>query len=317
MQLSNLARRALFLLVLAMIATSCQLEPAPPSPAGETAGAAAEKALIAKLVSTVTPSATKRPATATMRPATPTVPATPTEIPPTLTARPTPTVQATLTPQPTPTVPPVAAEEPVVTIDNPVIDMFLPSPVTVSGKVLNVSGGRVRLQAQTPDGQPLGLPPVLAASEVVTDGLTFSGTLELGFAPTPRPLLIAAEYLDDADRVIAFAQQPANAIGRYARVQYVTVEMPLPFTRNAEPEILVHGAAPGPPHQILVRLLDAQDQVLDQATAMLGWYQQGLPCDFAASVENLPQGTTIQVLSLGEDEQVLEQARIQLGQPVQ
>jgi hypothetical protein len=194
--------------------------------------------------------------------------------------------------------------------------MFLPVPVPVRGRVENVSGGEVRLLAQTPNGESIGLPPVLAATTSVTNGLVFSGTLELGYAPTPRGLLVTAEYVEE-DRVRAFLQQPVNAIGRFGRVQYTVIEHPRPFTRNAEPAILVRGAAPGPPKSVLVRLLDAQDQVIESVPASLGWYQPGLPCDFSASIRNVREGVTIQVLSLGDDDKVIEQARVQLGQPVQ
>jgi hypothetical protein len=192
--------------------------------------------------------------------------------------------------------------------------MFLPSPVEVSGKVTNVSTGEVRLQAKIADGQPLGLPPVLATTAPVTDGLAFNGTLQLGYAPTPRNLLLAAEYLGADGRVQGATQQQVSVIGRFGQLQYIAVEAPLPLTRDGDPTITVRGAAPGPPKAVLVRLLNAQDQVLDEATAQLGWYQSGLPCDFLATVRNLPEGTTIQVLSLGDDGNVLEQDRVQLGQ---
>lgn len=184
----------------------------------------------------------------------------------------------------------------------------------VSGKVTNVSTGQVRLLAQIAAGQPLGLPPVLATTTPVTDGLAFTGTLQLGYAPTPRNLLLEAEYLGADGKAQSVAQQQVAVIGRFAQLQYIAVEAPLPLTRDAEPAITVRGAAPGPPKAVLVRLLNAQDQVLDEATAQLGWYQAGLPCDFIAAVRNLPEGVTIQVLSLGDDGNVLEQDRVPLGQ---
>ena len=169
--------------------------------------------------------------------------------------------------------------------------------------------------AQTPDGELLGLPPVLATTAVISDGLAFSGTLQLGFAPTPRGLLIAAEYLDDEGDVQAVARQPGQVIGRFARVPYLIVEAPLPLSVVDGDLILVRGAAPGPPKSILVRLLDAQEQVLATVPAMLGWYQPGLATDWTATVPKLAGGVTIQVVSLGENDAVIEEERVPLGQP--
>ena len=252
---------------------------------------------------TTTPTVTETPA-ATI---TPTDTLTSTEAM-TLTA----TEEATLTPEATAS----DGEAPQVTIERPVAGLFLPSPVEVAGQVMHASQGQVRLQAQTPDGQPVGLEPVLAATAPISGGLAYTGTLPLKYAPTPRSVVIAAEYLGEDGTVRASTEQHVNATGRFARVQYITVESPLPFTRNGDPVIVVRGAAPGPPQSMEVRLLDAQDQVLESVRATLGWYQPGLPCDFTATLQNAPAGTTVEVLSLGQDDAVIERARVRLGQPV-
>ncbi len=310
---------SLALLLLQLGLAGCQVAPTPFPPSSATAPAEAT-VVGAKSVAASTPTMRPTPsptlgvrpsATQTQTPGATVV--VPTATAPTPTVRPSPTVEPTLTPLPTVTVAQRGGGTPRVTIAQPVIGMFLPSPVEVAGKVANVPAGQVRLQAQTPNGQSLGLPPMMAATSPVTDGLAFSGTLQLGYAPTPRSLLITAEYLDPKGVVRAFAQQPVNVVGRFARLQYIVVEAPLPFTRGSDPSILVRGATPGPPKSVLVRLLDAQEHVLDSVPALLGWYQPGLPCDFTASVPNRPEGASIQVLSLGENDKVIEQARVRLG----
>ena len=229
------------------------------------------------------------------------------------TDRPTPTVQPTLTPVATPTLAPASTVQAQVRIERPVSGMFLPSPVEVVGKVTNVLSGNVRIVVQTPDGKSLGITPVLAATEPVSDGLRFTGVLPLGMAPTPRSLLIAAEYLGPDGAVAAFARQPVNAIGRFSHTQYLMVESPLPYTRTADATLVVHGAAPGPPKSVLVRLLDAQGSALVSMPAELGWYQPGLPCDFIATVPNNATAKSVEVVSLGDDDKVLERVIVPLG----
>lgn len=306
-------RAGLTVLLLALLVTGCQTPPPAPSAAATAVSSGA--ALQAKSLATPSLTSTPRPspsATTNASPLsspTPSATATPASTP---TSRPTPTVEPTLTPAPTVTVPRASTGAPQVIIEQPVAGMFLPVPVVVRGRVMNGAGGEIQLRVQAPDGQAIDLPPVLVPTTAVTNGLTFSGEIPLAYAPTPRGLLITAEYVVDG-RVRAYAQQPANAIGRFARLQYTVVEVPRPFSRDTQPAIEVRGAAPGPPKSVLVRLLDAQDQVLESAVARLGWYQPGMPCDFTASVPNVPAGATLQVVSLGDNDKVLEQARVQLG----
>lgn len=235
---------------------------------------------------------------------------------PTPTDRPTPTVQPTLTPVATPTLAPTNTLRAQVKIDRPVSGMFLPSPVEVAGTVKNAQSGSVRIVVQTPDGKAIGIAPVLATTEPVGDGLRFTATLPLGMAPTPRSLLIAAEYLDTNGTVIGFAQQPVNAIGRFSHTQYLMVESPLPYTRTGDETMIVQGAAPGPPKSVLVRLLDDQGNALVSMPAELGWYQPGLPCDFVATVPNNPAAKSVEVVSLGENDKVLERITVPLGAPI-
>ena len=262
---------------------------------------------------TATPTSTPVDPTATATPVMPTL--TPTIIPtppPTLTMAPTPTVEPTLTAQPTAAPPPVTSDVPRIVLERPVEGMFLQSPPEISGTV-DVADGQVRVVIQTPDGKDLGLEPVVLPTEPNGNGLNFRGTIPLGHAPTPRGVVIVVEYLDREGNVRATTQQRTNVEGRFARLQYIVVEAPLPYSNTSEPTILVHGAAAGPPAAVEVRLLDATGNVLVSKPAALGWYQQGLPCDFSATIENRPEGTTIEVVGLDPGGQILERMRVPLA----
>jgi hypothetical protein len=197
-------------------------------------------------------------------------------------------------------------------LERPVEGMFLQSPPEISGTV-DVADGQVRVVIQTPDGKDLGLEPVVLPTEPNGSGLNFRGTIPLGHAPTPRGVVIAVEYLDREGNVRATAQQRTNVEGRFARLQYLVVEGPRPYSNTSEPTILVHGAAAGPPAAVEIRLLDTAGNVLVSTPAALGWYQQGLPCDFSATIENRPTGTTIEVVSLDPDGKPLEHTKIPLA----
>ncbi len=251
--------------------------------------------------------------TATGTPSVPSTTTTPTitqTLPPTLTMAPTPTVKPTLTAQPTVTTP-LASDAPQIVLERPVEGMFLQSPVEISGTV-NMTQGQVRVTVQTPDGKPLGLPPVLLPTEPNGAGLNFRGTIPLGYAPTPRGAVMVVEYLDEQGNVAATAQQRTNVEGRFARIQYLVVEAPRPYASPAEPTILVYGAAAGPPTSVEVRLLDSAGGMLQSVRANLGWYQQGLPCDFSATLDTRPEGVSIEVVSLDPEGRTLEHVNVPL-----
>lgn len=284
---------------------SVGIEPPPATPVAAQPSATARATVVARGI-TATPSSPRPTPTATQRPPT----ATPTAEP-TLTMAPTPTVEPTLTPQPTATTPPATTNAPLIVFERPVAGMFLDVPLEISGTV-DVAEGQIRATIYTPDGEPLGLEPVLVPTEPISSGMRFQGTIPLGNAPTPREVVVMVEYLDEGGNVAATAEQSANVEGRFARLQYMAVEAPLPYSASADPTIVVRGAAAGPPERVEVRLLDAAGNILVSAPAALGWYQPGLPCDFAATIENRAEGATVEVLSFDADGTQLEQARVPL-----
>lgn len=236
---------------------------------------------------------------------------------PTLTPTSTPTItstpQPTLTPQPTitPTIDP--ANAPVVLMARPIANEFVTAEITVAGKVANVRDGVVQLRGRTPDGQPVGPDPVIVATQVATDGLSFDGVLRLELPPTPRQMAVVALWAPNADAApVAEASQIVSILGRYGRVDRIIVETPRPFERGTADRLAVRGVAPGPPAKMLARLLDDNDQVVESVEAGLNWYQPGLPCEFVAEVPNNPAGTQLQVISLGPDDAVLEAVRVRL-----
>jgi hypothetical protein len=290
-------------LLFGLVVSGCSvgIEPPPPTP-------------VAQQPATTEPTLSARGDGATPLPtAAPIATAEPTATPqPTLTMAPTPTVEPTLTAQPTATTPPVAADAPLLVLERPVAGMFLDVPVEISGTV-DVAVGQIRATIYTPDGEPLGLEPVLLPTTPISTGLQFRGTVPLGNAPTPRGVVVVVEYLDEAGDVAATAEQPTNVEGRFARLQYMAVEGPLPYTRPTDPTILVYGAAAGPPARVEVLLLDSGGNVLVSVPAALGWYQPGLPCDFAATIENRAEGVTVEVRSFDADGTQLEQVRVPLA----
>ncbi|HEY0606709.1 MAG TPA: hypothetical protein VGD58_27570 [Herpetosiphonaceae bacterium] len=236
---------------------------------------------------------------------------------PTLTPTSTPTI--TSTPQPTntplPTITPTIdpATAPVVLIARPLADEFVTAEITVSGKVANVASGVVTLRGRTPDGQPVGRDPVVASTQVVTDGLGYDGVLTLELPPTPRQMAVVALWSQNADaEPVAEASQVVSILGRYGRVDRIVVETPRPFERGTADRLAVRGVAPGPPAKMLARLLDDNDQVIETVEARLDWYQPGLPCEFRAELPNNPAGTQLQVISLGPDDAVLEAVKVRL-----
>lgn len=245
--------------------------------------------------------------------------ATPTWTPqPTLTPTLTPTItatpQSTLTPLPTitPTSGPVVS--PVVLIARPLANEFVPASMTVTGKIANVTSGIVRLSLVSPDGQPSGVPPTLATTEVVTDGLSYSGKIELTLPPTPRPFAVQVQWAPSENAQPAgSATQPIFLLGRYGRVDRLMVEAPKPFERGTDAQLAVRGVAPGPPTKILARLLNDADQVLESVEATLTWNQPGMACAFSATLPNNTAATQLQVISLGPDDKVLETARVRLA----
>jgi hypothetical protein len=201
----------------------------------------------------------------------------------------------------------------VVLIAQPVADEFVTAAITMTGKVANVSSGVVRLRTRTPDGQPVGPEPVVASTQIVTDGLGFSGMLALELPPTPRQMaVVALWYSSESADPAAEASRLVSMLGRYGRVDRVIVETPQPFERGAESQLAVAGVAPGPPAKIVARLLDENDQVVETIEAHLDWYQPGLPCSFRAQLPNNPAGTQLQVISLGADDAVIEAVRVRL-----
>ncbi|HEX6290661.1 MAG TPA: hypothetical protein VFZ66_15840 [Herpetosiphonaceae bacterium] len=244
--------------------------------------------------------------------------ATPTRTPqPTLTPTSTPTIThtplSTLTPLPTVTPTTDPASAPVVLIAQPVASEFVTTAITVTGRVANTTAGIVRIQARTPDGQPVGREPVLVTTQVLSDGLGFVGTLAVEPPPTPRQMAVAALWSpSEGEAPAAEASQLVSILGRYGRVDRLIIEGPRPYERGDAPQLVVRGAAPGPPAKILARLLDENDQVVETTEALLAWYQPGLPCAFDAVLPNNPAGTQLQVISLGPDDAVIEAVRVRL-----
>lgn len=242
--------------------------------------------------------------------ATPTGTAEPTSTP-TITTTP----QPTLTPQPTMTPASDPVNAPVVLIARPVANEFVPAEIAMTGKVANVSTGVVQLRARTPDGQPVGPEPVTISTQVVSDGLSYAGTLKLDLPPTPRQMAVVALWSQSADaEPVAEASQLVSILGRYGRVDRIIVETPRPFERGTADQLAVRGVAPGPPAKMLLRLLDDGDQVVESIEARLDWYQPGLPCEFRGELPNNPAGTQLQVISFGPDDAVLEAVRVRLTQ---
>lgn len=297
------------LVVLCWMLSGCSLGGDPPAATATVAQpTTSAPTTVAHSAATAQPPPT--PSTPPRASVTPTASSTPE---PTLTRAPTPTVEPTLTAQPTAT-PPQAVDVPRITLERPVAGMFLGSPIDISGTV-DVAGGQVRATVETPDGVPIGIEPVLLPTEPNGAGMNFRGTLTVGTAPTPRGIVVVVEYLDDAGDVVVAVQQRATIEGRFARLQYLTVEGPLPYSRPADATFLVYGAAAGPPAKVEVRLLDRNGSVLQSMEATLGWYQPGLPCDFAATIGNRPEGVLIEVISMQDDGTPLERRRVPLAAP--
>jgi hypothetical protein len=218
----------------------------------------------------------------------------------------------TSVPTTTPTTDPAYA--PVVLIARPGANEFVTGAIAVTGKVANVASGVVRLRARTPDAQPVGPESVLATTQAVTDGLSFTGMLTLDLPPTPRQVAVVALWAaSEAAQPAAEASQVVSILGHYPRVDRLIVETPAPFERGTDPQLAVQGVAPGPPAKIVARLLDESDQVLESIDATLDWYQPGLPCTFRAELPNNPAGTQLQVISLGPDDAVIEAVRVRLS----
>lgn len=290
-------RRLSLLLLLAL--TGCQAPaPAQPTPTVRRSALSA---------SSITSAAAAASAVITTPTWTPEPTLTPTPLP-TATLTPIPT----LTPLPTttPTSEPIAA--PVLLLERPLPHEFVASTILVAGKVANVTSGTVRLELRSPDGQPLGSEPIIAATTVVSGGLAFSGEIPLELPPTPRPFTVHAAWYGQDQVPMAEASQPIHLLGRFPRVSELSVEAPQPFARGPEPTIAVRGVAPGPPAKILARLLDDAENVVESVEARLLWYQPGLPCAFDATLSNNPAATQVQVILLGPDDAVLEAVRVRL-----
>lgn len=234
---------------------------------------------------------------------------------------PTPSPTITLTPQPTNTSQPTATPTaegtplplPVIVIDRPLPDEFVGATIPVAGTVTRTTGGTVLLRVRAPDGQPAGPDPQLATTTADADALRFSGAIQLELPPTPRQAQVFAQWDAGAGAQPAVeASQPINLQGRYPRVDRLIVEEPQPFAQPDGAELVVRGVAPGPPVKMLVRLLDAADQVLESAEAELRWQQPGLACAFAATLPTNAAATQLQVISLGPDDAVIEAVRVRL-----
>lgn len=295
--------RRLCLLAL-LVLTGCQfrtpVQQIPPTaePAVSAAAVAETTTVVAAAESAVALAPTWTPAPAISPTAEPTATLTP---------------QPTLTPLPTTTPTTEPAVNPVVLITRPLPNEFVPATISVTGKVANVTSGTVSVELRSPDGQPLGTPAVPAPTSVLTDSIAFAVEIPLQLPPTPRPFAVHVTWAPAGGSVAAEATQPINVLGRFPRIDGLTLDEPQPFVRSTGPTITVRGAAPGPPVKVLVRMLDDADQVLESVEAALGWYQPGNPCDFGAELSNNPAGTQVQVIALGPDDAVLEAVRVRLN----
>ncbi len=244
-------------------------------------------------------------------------PETPT--PPVLLPTPTPLASPTitLTPQPTNTPAPTNTPPPgaVVTIEHPVADEFVAAIVSAAGTVANAPSGGMLLSIRTLDGAVIGPPAINADMKSSGDGYRFLGQVALDPPPTPRQVVLIARYEpDDPAWSVVEAGQAINVQGRYGHIDRLVVEQPRPLERPDSPEIEVRGVATGPPAKVLVRLLDAGENVLAETEAQLAWYQPGLPCDYSALLPNVPEATQMQVIALGIDDAVTEATRVRLTQ---
>jgi len=279
-------------------------------------------ALAWRPLSTVTPTTVGQAAVTPLASAAPSaavLPEPPSPTPPTLLPSPTllatPTI--TLTPQPTNTALPTNTPPPAaaVTIERPLPDEFVAAIITAAGTVANAPSGGMQLSIRTLDGAVIGPPAIYADMKPSGDGYRFLGQVALDTPPTPRQVVLIARYEpDDPAWSVVEAGQAINVQGRYGHVDRLVVEQPKPLQRPDTPEIEIRGVASGPPAKVLVRLLDAGDNVLTQTEAQLSWYQPGLPCDYSALLPNIPEATQLLVITLGTDDAVLESTRVRLSQ---
>jgi|GEM_PF-4780464 len=235
----------------------------------------------------------------------------------TLTPLPSPTVTttpiATLTPLPTTTQTSVPVDAPVILLARPLANEFVSTEIPVEGKVENVRRGTVLLSLRSPDGRPAGPDPIVASTRVVSDGLAFEGTIAFELPPTPRLFAVYAEWRpEQGSAPVAEAQQLINLLGRYPRVPQLVIESPEPLQLSTDAELTVHGIAPGPPPKVVVRLLDDGGAVLETQEAELDWVQPGLPSTYTATLPNNAAAATVQVLTIGDDGNVTQEARVRL-----
>ncbi len=196
-------------------------------------------------------------------------------------------------------------------LDDPLPEEFVTFPLTVSGVVSGTQQGEVRLDLLLPDGQPLDIAPVMATVRPITDGLAFAGILAVDLPPTPRQALLRARWAPAPQAAPQLeTTRLINLPGAAARVTDVIVVA----ERDAVAGVIhVQGSAPGPPANVMVRLLGPGNAVLATVEAQRSWVAPGLPCAFSATLPQHPDALIVEALALDAAGTLQDAARARLG----